>query len=214
MALRSRQRRRDEARVRILIAGLPPVDAEVAKSVAGAVELRLGRDAPIPARMLHRLVGDLVPVSLPGDRVTVRLLAVPDPDGRVDASRLYAIAFAPEPERTPVQRRRHVRVPVIRPVTLVPVRFQVGWLDGITRDVSAGGALVSGTGPLRDGERLRARLQLDDEVVLDLPSRVARTTSSGHHALMLERLDGRDHDRLARWVRQQELELIRRLQRY
>jgi c-di-GMP-binding flagellar brake protein YcgR len=98
------------------------------------------------------------------------------------------------------QRRAFHRAPVIAPVTLVPARFRVGWLEGRTRDLSASGALVSGAERLREGERLRVLLELGPDDLLDASGRVVRIEESGLAGLRLDRLAEKDRERLVRYV--------------
>jgi c-di-GMP-binding flagellar brake protein YcgR len=85
---------------------------------------------------------------------------------------------------------------------MVPDGFRVGWLNGFTRNVSAGGVLVAGAEALGAGDRLRLRFELEtEEDLIDLLARVVRADETwGLRGLRLERVPERDRERLVRFV--------------
>jgi hypothetical protein len=208
-------RRGREERVRVLVPRLATVEAVVARVVAGAAELALVERPEVPLRFLHRRKATIVPLS--GDRrVDGTLLAVPGPEGRVRDDLLHflqaVVPLAPPraagrasaglAPQTPPQRRGDARVDVVRPAAMIPDGFQVGWLNGFVRNVSAGGVLVAGAEALEAGDRLRLRFELDsEEDLIDLLARVVRTDDAwGLRGLRLERLSERERERLVRFV--------------
>ena len=90
----------------------------------------------------------------------------------------------------------------MRPVALIPDGFKVGWLNGFTRNVSAGGVLIAGADALEAGDRLRLRFELDDEDdLIDLLARVVRADDAwGLRGLRLERLTDRERERIVKFV--------------
>jgi len=188
-----------EERVQVLVPRVAAVEAVVVRVVTGAAELALLSRPPVPVRFLHRRRAAVVGPG-PDERADGTLLAVPGRGGRVRDDLLHflqdVVALAPP------QRREFARVTLVRPVTMVPDGFKVGWLNGFTRDVSAGGLLVAGAQALERGDRLRLRFELEHEDdLLDLLARVVRTDDDwGLRALRLERLDEHLRDRLARFV--------------
>lgn len=192
-----------EERVRIFVPRVATVDATVVRVVTGAAELLLEDRPAVPLRFLHRRRA-FVASADGAERLDGTLLAVPGPNGRVREDLLHflqdVVPIAPVPAP---QRRQFARVDLIRPVTIVPAGFQVGWLNGSTRNVSAGGVLVAGADMLRHGDRLRLRMELDggEEDLLDLLARVVRADPDlGLRGLRLEHVDERLRDRLARFV--------------
>ena len=196
------RRERDE-RVRILVPRVASVEAVVVRAVEGAAELALLHGSEIPPRFLHRRRATIVPPA--GDqRVDGTLLAVPGPHGRVRDDLLHFLqAVVPlAPPRTAPQRRDDARIDLVRPVAMIPDGFKVGWLNGFTRNVSAGGVLVAGAEALESGDRLRLRFELDsEEDLIDLLARVVRTDDTwGLRGLRLEDLGTRERERLVRFV--------------
>jgi hypothetical protein len=193
--------RGSEERVRILVPRVASVDAYVVRMVTGAAELLLAGDPGVPVRFLHRRRAAILPLT-GDDRVDGTLLAVPGNGGRVRDDLLHfledVIPLAP-PSR---QRREFARVTLVRPIAMVPAGFRVGWLNGFTRDLSAGGLLVTGAQALEPGDRLRLRVPLEHEDdLLDTPARVVRSDDDwGLRALRLEGLDQRTRERLVRFV--------------
>jgi len=194
--------RGQEERVRVLVPRVATLEATVVRAVTGAAELALTATPEVPLRFLHRRKAAIVPLS--GDsRVDGTLLAVPGPHGRVRDDLLHFLkAVVPlAPPRAP-QRRDEVRIDLVRPVALIPDGFKVGWLNGYTRNVSAGGVLIAGADALEAGDRLRLRFELDDEDdLIDLLGRVVRADDAwGLRGLRLERLTDRERERIVRFV--------------
>jgi hypothetical protein len=204
--------RAPEERVRIIVPRVAAVDAVVVRVVTGAAELALISSPAVPVRFLHRKRAAVVPLSGDDTRVDGTLLAIPGRGGRVRDDLLHfledVVPFGrPRPARpaTP-QRREFARVTLVRPVAMVPAGFRVGWLNGFTRDLSAGGVLVTGAQALEAGDRLRLRFELDaEDDLLDTPARVVRADEDwGLRALRLEGLDERTRDRMAKFVLQRQ----------
>ncbi len=208
MGLLRPNRRADAARVRVLVHGGPALDALVSRSVDGAAELVLVGGPALAPRFLHRSAATLVQDDV---RLEATLLAVADERGaRVRDDVLHAVWLG---EQDGIQRREHARITVVRPVTVVPDGLERGWLRGRTRDVSAGGALISGVPQLQPGHRLRLLLDLADQedTQLDVQATVVRAGEDGLRALDFGSLRPGDRDRIARWVRRREIEALRRL---
>jgi len=195
-------RRGQEERVRVLVPRVATLEATVVRAVTGAAELALTATPDVPLRFLHRRKATIVPLTC-DDRIDGRLLAVPGPNGRVRDDLLHFLkAVVPlAPPRAP-QRRDEIRIDLVRPVALIPDGFKVGWLNGYTRNVSAGGVLIAGADALEAGDRLRLRFELDDEDdLIDLFARVARADDAwGLRGLRLERLPDRERERIVRFV--------------
>jgi hypothetical protein len=195
-------RRSEEERVRVLVPRLTTVDAVVARVVSGAAELALLRRPEMPLRFLHRRKATIVTPA--GDRrVDGTLLAVPGREGKVRDDLLHFLqAVVPLAPPRPEQRRDHARIDLVRPVAMIPDGFQVGWLNGFVRNVSAGGVLVAGAEALESGDRLRLRFELDsEEDLIDLLARVVRTDEDwGLRGLRLERLSESERERIVRFV--------------
>lgn len=192
-----------EERVRVMVPRVTTVEAVVVRAVQGAAELALTQTSDVPLRFLHRQRATIVPVEGDG-RVDGRLLAVPGAGGRVRDDLLHFLqAVVPlAPPRTDPQRRDDARVDLVRPVAMIPEGFKVGWLNGFTRNVSAGGVLVAGADALGEGDRLRLRFELDSEDdLIDLLARVVRADEAwGLRGLRLERLTDRERERIVKFV--------------
>jgi hypothetical protein len=195
-------RRDTEERVRVLVPRLATLEATVVRAVNGAAELALTAGPEVPLRFLHRRKATIVPLA--GDnRVDGTLLAVPGAHGRVRDDLLHFLqAVVPLAPPRPTQRRDEARIDLVRPVAMIPEGFKVGWLNGFTRNVSAGGVLVAGAEVLESGDRLRLRFELDSEDdLIDLLARVVRADDAwGLRGLRLERLDERERERITRFV--------------
>jgi len=191
-----------EEHVRVLVPRVATVEAMVVRAVDGAAELALVGTPAVPVRFLNRRRATIVPLS-GDDRVDGTLLAVPGAGGAVRDDVVHfvqrVVPFAAR--RTPA-RRDHARIDVVRPVAMVPDGFRVGWLNGFTRNVSAGGVLVAGAEALGAGDRLRLRFELEtEEDLIDLLARVVRADETwGLRGLRLERVPERDRERLVRFV--------------
>jgi hypothetical protein len=196
-------RRGQEERVRVLVPQVATLEAVVVRAVTGAAELGVtGAEPHVPARFLHRRKATIVPLAGDG-RVDGTLLAVPGAHGRVREDLLHFLqAVVPLAPPRPPQRRDDVRIDLVRPVAMIPSGFKVGWLNGFTRNVSAGGVLVAGADALHEGDRLRLRFELDsEEDLIDLLARVVRADEDwGLRGLRLEGLGERDRERIVRFV--------------
>jgi c-di-GMP-binding flagellar brake protein YcgR len=196
-------RRGQQERVRVLVPQVATFEATVVRAVSGAAELEIASAAGVPARFLHRRRATIVPLT-GDDRVDGTLLAVPGAHGRVREDLLHflqaVVPLAP-PRRKP-QRRDAARIDLVRPVAMIPEGFRVGWLNGFTRNVSAGGVLVAGAEALGEGDRLRVRFELDsEEDLIDLLARVVRADETwGLRGLRLERLSDGERERIVRFV--------------
>jgi hypothetical protein len=192
-----------EERVRIIVPRVTTAEAIVVRAVEGAAELALSQKPDVPLRFLHRRRATIVPLT-GDDRVDGRLLAVPGAGGRVREDLLHFLQAAVPlaPPRAEAQRRDATRVDLVRPVAMIPDGFKVGWLNGFTRNVSAGGVLVAGADALGPGDRLRLRFELDsEENLIDLLARVVRADDAwGLRGLRLERLTDRERERLVKFV--------------
>jgi PilZ domain-containing protein len=191
-----------EERVRVLVPRVATVEAVVVRAVDGAAELALSGASVVPARFLHRKRATIVPLA--GDnRVDGTLFAVPGSEGGVRDDLLHFLqAVVPLAQPRRPQRREEARVDLVRPVAMVPDGFRVGWLNGFTRNVSAGGVLVAGADALSSGDRLRLRFELDsEEDLVDVVARVVRADDTwGLRGLRLEGVDERERERIVRFV--------------
>jgi len=211
-------------RVHLAVPGVGGVPARVVRAVPGAAELLLlspgeGGPGSVPARFLHGRACRLTSAD-PGAAGSLdgRVVAVRTWDGGLHSELVHVVFTAvrsspvrarpapftpstpaPAPTR-PAQRRAFHRAAVVTPVTLVPVRFRVGWLDGRTRDLSAGGALVSGAERLREGDRLRVLLELGPDELLDTDGQIIRIDAAGLAGMKMGRLSAADRERLVRYV--------------
>lgn len=217
-----------DERVRLIVPGIGDIPARVVRAVPGAAEVFLGASGdpatPVPPRFLHGRPCHVAPPAHDAtDRIEGRLVAVQTWDGSLHPALVHVVFTparpAPSPATPPprrpggVQRRAFHRAPVTAPVTLVPERFRVGWLDGRTRDLSAGGALVTGAERLREGDRLRVLLELGPEELLDTGGRIVRIDGDGLAGLRMDRLGAADRDRLVRYVTLRQREALAALRR-
>jgi hypothetical protein len=196
-------RRGHEERVRVVVPQVASLEAVVVRAVSGAAELAVvSADERVPARFLHRRRATIVPLS--GDqRVDGTLFAIADNGGKVREDLLHFLqAVVPLAPRREPQRRDAARIDLVRPVAMIPEGFKVGWLNGFTRNVSAGGILVAGADALVEGDRLRMRFELDsEEDLIDLFARVVRADDDwGLRGLRLEQLSERERERIVRFV--------------
>jgi hypothetical protein len=197
------RRRGQDERVRVIVPSVATLEAVVVRAVTGAAELAvIDTRSGIPARFLHRRRATIVPLT-GDDRVDGRLLAVPGEGGRVREDLLHFLqAVVPLAPRAQPQRRDEARIQLVRPVAMIPEGFKVGWLNGFTRNVSAGGILVAGADALDEGDRLRLRFELDDEDdLVDVLARVVRADDSwGLRGLRLEGVSDAERERIVRFV--------------
>lgn len=195
-----RLRRTTPERVRVVVPNVLSLDAVVARAVPGAAELALTTAPPLSPRFLHRRRAVVLPVQGEG-RLEGMLLAVAGQHGGVRDDVLRVLEdVASTPGRRVGGRRDFARVDVALPVTMVPDGLQRGWLDGFARNLSAGGILVAGADVLELGDRLRMRVALEDDDLLDLVARVVREDARGLRGLRLEGLDDPARERIVRYV--------------
>jgi hypothetical protein len=204
-------RRGQQERVLVHVPRFAALNAVVVRTVPGASELAFPEATAVPIRFLHRRRASVTPRD-GRDRRTGTLLAVPGDDGRIRRDILHFVE-AVLPLAAAPQRREHARIDIIRPVAMVPAGFQVGWLTGQTRNVSADGILVTGAEALEAGDRLRVRFELtgEDDLV-DLSARVVR--SEDRWGLRGLRLDGRqaaERERIVRFVFEQQRRALQAL---
>lgn len=182
----------------------------------------------LPPRFLHgRACAVTLGEATGGERIDGRLVAVRTPAGGLDRELLHFVLGVPRaptaglagaaayaaaasaspppfravhPQPAAAQRRTFHRVPVERPITLVPERFRVGWLDGRTLDLSAGGALVRGAERLREGDRMRVLLELAPDRIIDTSGRIVRIDDRGLAGVALHGLTAQEREGLARYV--------------
>ena len=216
-----------DERVRLVVPGVGDIPARVVRAVPGAAEVFLGAGddtaTPVPARFLHGRTCHVTPphAGSCAERIEARLVAVQTWDGGLHPALLHVVftmarsapAAAPPRRHRGVQRRAFHRAPVTAPITLVPERFRVGWLDGRTRDLSAGGALVAGAERLREGDRLRVLLELGPQELLDTGGRIVRIDGDGLAGVRMDRLSAADRDRLVRYVALRQREALAALRR-
>jgi hypothetical protein len=191
-----------EERVRVLIPRVATVEAVVVRAIDGAAELALVEPPGVPVRFLHRRRATIVPLA-GDDRVDGTLFAIPGDGGRVREDLLHFLqAVVPLAPRRAQQRRDHARIDLVRPVAMVPDGFRVGWLNGFTRNVSAGGVLVAGADALEAGDRLRLRFELESEDdLVDVLARVVRADDAwGLRGLRLEGVGERERERIVKYV--------------
>ena len=197
-----------EEHVRVLVPRVSTMDAHVVRVVPGAAELAFAPCRAVPLRFLHRKQAAVVPCQGGDERLNGMLLAVPGPGGRVREDVMHFLeTVIPLPTARPAaQRRDHVRIDFVRPVTMIPDGFRVGWLNGFTRNLSAGGVLVAGAGALRLGDRMRLRFELeDDDDILDLSARIVRADEDWDlRGLRLEALAPGTREMLARFVHERQ----------
>lgn len=209
------------------VAGIGTVDALVVRAVAGAAELAIidapgalpgrylaGRRCRVPAgpgilvgaRRADGTVRDdvvhlaLDPIAGAAPRYTGGVAAY-EAATRPAADPAPAGYAAIRPQSPAEQRRGHSRVALVRPVLLVPQRTGNAWIDGQTRDLSPGGARISGVGRLRPGDRLRLLLELGPGALVDGDGEIVRVDDQGTAGVRFDRLGPRDRTVLARYLR-------------
>jgi PilZ domain len=209
---RRRRPRAADLRVRLHVPDFGAIDASVERAVVGAAELALRADPPIPTRFLNRagVMLETIPrdPAEPRERTWGRLGAIPQRNGQVDRRRVWFFKTPPPPPKEP-QRRKHVRAMVTLPVTFVPERFEVGWFDGHTRDISVGGALLAGADPIITGEKIRMIVELPSgNEMIDARASVVRELPFGQRAVRIEEISHGDGQRIARLVAELERHAI------
>jgi hypothetical protein len=98
------------------------------------------------------------------------------------------------------QRREHVRIAARVPGLVGPRAAAGRALDTYTLDVSAGGVLVAGAGPIGVGMPVEVAVKLPDRDPLRADARIARRTEMGHAALVFDDIDEREREALVRWI--------------
>jgi c-di-GMP-binding flagellar brake protein YcgR len=149
---------------------------------------------------------------LPGDHAVLSgaqaRIAVTTPRGLVhvtgivlaaDRSGLLEVELTAEPQVD--QRRHHVRVPARVPGVVGPRDPSTGQpLHTFTIDVSGGGLLVAGAGPVEPGAPVAVTVKLPDREPLTSDGRIARVTETGHVALRFDGIADEQREELVRWI--------------
>jgi hypothetical protein len=106
------------------------------------------------------------------------------------------------------QRRSHVRVAARVPGVVATPGHMLRPLHTYTLDVSGGGVLVAGAGPVDIGTPVAVTVKLPDRDPLRSRGRVTRRTDEGHVALAFDGMDADEREQLVRWIfERQRLEL-------
>ena len=189
-------------RVALIVPSFAPLPATVASTDRASATLVID-GSPIPARMLHRRPAS-IETAIEGRRFRAEgeLAMVAGRRGRAreDAVAFHFAAGAP-------LRRRETRAPAILPVTLVPVHAQLPPAQGLTLNVSAGGALLRGPSSLRDGHELLLHLHLpSEELPIPAKGEVVRRTDDGLLGVRLDRMRPSDRELVLRWIARQSVE--------
>ena len=144
------------------------------------------------------------PVTLSG---TAAALAVATPRGIVrgrgvviaaDRAGIVEIAITDDIELD--QRREHVRVAAQVPGLVAPRDEGHPPLHTFTLDVSGGGILVAGVGPVGVGAPVAITVKLPDRDPLVTDGRIARRTDGGYVGLVFEGISEREREELVRWI--------------
>ena len=98
------------------------------------------------------------------------------------------------------QRREHVRVAASVPGLVAPRTEEHPPLHTFTLDVSGGGLLVAGAGPVEPGAPVAVTVKLPDREPLTSDGRIARVTESGHVALRFDGIADEQREELVRWI--------------
>ena len=110
------------------------------------------------------------------------------------------------------QRRHHVRVPARVPGVVGPRDGSAPALHTFTIDVSGGGVLIAGAGPVEPGAPVAVTVKLPQQGSLTTDGRIARLTEGGYVALAFESIAEEQREALVRWIFEQQL-LARAAQR-
>ena len=106
------------------------------------------------------------------------------------------------------QRRAHVRVAARVPGMVATPGHTLKPLHTYTLDVSGGGVLIAGAGPVDIGTPVAVTVKLPDRDPLRSRGRVTRRTDEGHVALAFDGMDADEREQLVRWIfERQRLEL-------
>jgi c-di-GMP-binding flagellar brake protein YcgR len=98
------------------------------------------------------------------------------------------------------QRREHVRVAAQVPGLVAPRDAARPPLHTFTLDVSGGGILVAGAGPVEVGTPVAVTVKLPDRDALSTDARIARRTGDGYVGLVFEGITETDREELVRWI--------------
>ena len=98
------------------------------------------------------------------------------------------------------QRRAHVRVAARVPGMVATPGHTLKPLHTYTLDVSGGGVLVAGAGPVEIGAPVAVTVKLPDRDPLRSRGRVTRRTDEGHVALAFDGMDADEREQLVRWI--------------
>jgi c-di-GMP-binding flagellar brake protein YcgR len=115
-----------------------------------------------------------------------------------DRSGLLEVELNGEPQVD--QRRHHVRVPARVPGLVGPRDSSQPALHTFTIDVSGGGVLVAGAGPVEPGAPVAVTVKLPDREPLTSDGRIARVTDDGHVALSFDGIADEQREALVRWI--------------
>jgi hypothetical protein len=102
------------------------------------------------------------------------------------------------------QRREHVRVESRLPSAVEPTHGEYGPLRTYTLDVSGGGVLVAGAGPIELGEPVIVTVKLPERPSVQAIGRVARRTDEGHAGLVFDGIATHAREELVRWIFEQQ----------
>ena len=189
---------RAQTQVALLVEALPALPATVVATTKTEATLLLGRDAIVPARMLHRRPA-AVEVALDGRRFRGEgeLAMVTGRRGRV---RDDTVVFRFD-TGAPKLRRVHPRAPAILPVTVVPIHAPLPPARAQTVDLSAGGALVRAPAAMERGQAVHLPLQLPgEELPVPAAGAVVRRTPEGLLGVRLDRMRPADRELVIRWI--------------
>ena len=98
------------------------------------------------------------------------------------------------------QRREHVRVAASLPGVVAPRTMPHPPLHTFTLDVSGGGLLLAGAGPVDIGNVVDLTLKLPERDPLRTEARIARRTDAGHVGLVFHTISEREREALVRWI--------------
>jgi hypothetical protein len=119
-----------------------------------------------------------------------------------DRSGLLEVDLNGEPQVD--QRRHHVRVPARVPGLVGPRDRSHPALHTFTLDVSGGGVLIAGAGPLESGTPIAVTIKLPDRDPLVSDGRIARITDDGYVGLTFEGIGEDQREELVRWIFEQQ----------
>jgi hypothetical protein len=179
-----------------------------------AVRLGLGRhgewSARVEAVMTDRLAiavtAQLPPDGPPlsGTAATVTIVTprgLARGDGVVlAADRAGIVELALTGEVALDQRREHVRIAATVPGLVAPRDAARPALHTFTLDVSGGGVLVAGAGPVDVGTPIAITVKLPDHAPLSTEGRIARRTDAGSVGVVFEGLPESAREQLVRWI--------------